>query len=102
MREEVPEKLDWKYRSTRDIEFARAHFKCFDIEVQDCDGDCSDWSIKRGKQYVAMGSSCSSVPYHMDVAMKEAREVLVYLWRAVEMNDFVAGELPKLRQQGIA
>lgn len=102
MREKVPEELDWKYRSTRDSEFASARFKCFEILVQDCDGDASRWDIKRGKMYIAMGECIGNDPYHMDAAKKEAREVLVHLWRAVEMNDFVTREWPKLREQGLA
>lgn len=93
--------LVWKYRETRDSEFADAKFKGFAIQVQDCDGDMSRWHIKRGDQFIAMGELGSVSPYHMDAAMKLAEEVLGHLWRAVEMNDFVQNEIPKLRAQGL-
>lgn len=92
--------LEWKYRETRDSEFADAKFKCFQIQVQDCDGDMSRWHIKRGDQYVAMGELGGNEPYHMDAAMTLAAEVLAHLWRAVEMNDFVQNEMPKLKAAG--
>lgn len=99
MAEKVPP-LQWKYRSTRDSEYARARFKCFEINVQDCDGDFSRWDIKRGDQYVAMGELTGITPYHMDAAKELAEKVLAHLWRAVEMNDFVQNEMPKLRAAG--
>lgn len=102
MAEKVPEKLNWKWRETNDSEYGRAKFKCFEINVQDCDGDLTRWDIKRGDQYVAVGETFGSKgEYHLDAAMRIARETLVHLWRAVEMNDFVANEMPKLRAQGI-
>lgn len=99
---ENPGPLVWKYRETNDSEFARARFKCFEIEVQDCDGDMSRWHIKRGDQYVAMGDLYGIKPYHFDAAKKLAQDVLAHLWQAVEMNDFVQNELPKLKRAGMA
>jgi hypothetical protein len=91
-------KIRWKYSETRDSEFADAKHKCFTIQVQDCDGDMSRWHIKRGDLYVAVGeeSSVNDV-YHMDHAMATAIMVLGYLVKAVDLNDFVANELPKIR-----
>lgn len=92
--------LQWEYRETRDSEYGRAKFKCFEINVQDCDGDFSRWDIKRGGQYVAVGETGGSKDeYHFDAAHRIAAEVLKHLWRAVEWNDFVQNEMPKLAAQ---
>jgi hypothetical protein len=85
----------WKYRSTRDSEFADAKHKCFAIQVQDCDGDFSRWHIMRGDQYVAVGETYSEEDvYHMDHAKKLAATTLAYLVKAVDLNDFVRNEMP--------
>ena len=95
--------LHWKHRSTRDSEFAEAKHKCFVIQVQDRDGDMSRWHIKRGDQYVAVGEERSvNGVYHMDHAMATAVMVLEYLLKAVDLNDFVANEMPKLKAKGLA
>jgi hypothetical protein len=89
--------LNWKYRSTRDSEFADAKYQCFEVQVQDCDGDWSRWHIKRGDQYVAVGDEHSvGKVYHMDHAMATAIMVLGYLAKAVDLNDFVANEMPQI------
>lgn len=93
--------LVWKYRETNDSEYADAKFKGFAIQVQDCDGDMSRWHIKRGDQFIAMGELGSIQPYHFDAAQALAQEILGHLWRAVEMNDFVQNEIPKLRAEGL-
>lgn len=94
--------LEWKYRETNDSEYARARFKCFEINLQDCDGDMTRWDIKRGDQYVAMGEIGGHTPvYHFEAAEKLALETLQHLWRAVEMNDFVQNEMPRLKAQGV-
>lgn len=103
MGEPVPAELDWKWRETRDGDIGRARFKCFDLGIQDMDGDGARWHIKRGEQYFAMGETYwTKEEDYMDAAQRIVRETLVHLWRAVEMNDFVANELPKLKAQGLA
>lgn len=97
MSEKVPEKLDWKWREHRDGDIGHARFKCFDLGIQDCDGDFARWDIKRGQIYVAVGEERDT-----DKAEAKVVEVLAPLWRAVELNDFVANELPKLKAQGLA
>lgn len=91
-------KIEWRYRETRDSEFATARVKGFEIQVQDCDGDFSRWQIKRGDQYIVMGEE--SGPKHWDDARRRAIEVWSYVWKAVDMNDFVANEIPRLRAVG--
>jgi hypothetical protein len=92
--------LNWKYRETRDSEFADAKHKCFAIQVRDCDGDMSRWHIKRGDQFVAVGaensvkSPAGDTIYHMDHAMATAVMVLSYLVKAVDLNDFVRNDMP--------
>jgi len=100
MTEEI--KLEWRYRSTRDIEFATAKYKGFEIQVEDCDGDFSCWHVKRGEQFLVVGE-CGSTKnangdfvYHMDAAMARAIAVFGYIWKAVRMNDFVQNRLPKI------
>lgn len=89
--------LNWKYRETQDSEFADAKYKCFAIQVQDCDGDMSRWHIKRGDQYIAVGEERSvGDVYHMDHAIATAVMVLGYLVKAVDLNDFVKNELPRI------
>lgn len=98
----APIKLDWRWRETRDSEYATARYRGFDIQVQDCDGDLSRWHIKRGDQYIAMGETDGNEQYHMDVAMAQAAQVMGYIWGAVDMNDYVRIELPRLKAQGLA
>jgi hypothetical protein len=89
--------LNWKYRETQDSEFADAKHKCFSIQVQDCDGDMSRWHIKRGDQYVAVGEERSvGEIYHMNHAIATAIMVLGYLVKAVDLNDFVKNDLPRI------
>lgn len=87
MREKVPEKLNWKWREHRDGDIGDARFKCFDINIQDCDGDFARWHIKRGDVYLAMGEERDT-----DAAEAKVMVVLATLWRAVEFNDLIAAE----------
>lgn len=98
---DTPE-LRWMHRSTRDSEFATARVKGFEVQVQDCDGDFSRWHIKRGDQYIVMGECGGFSPYHMDAAVTVATVAWRQVWAAVEMNDFVAKELPRLEAVGLA
>ena len=47
----------WSYQETRDSEFARATVGDFQIEVQDFDGDFSEWTIKHEGQIIANGGA---------------------------------------------
>jgi len=95
MSKEISE-LKWRWREHRDGDVGKARFKCFDVRLQDCDGDFCEWQIKRGTVYVAMGQERDIEP-----AQAKVMEVLAFLWRAVEMNDFVNHEMPKLKARGI-
>lgn len=93
---EIP-KLEWKWREHRDGDIGKARFKCFDTSIQDCDGDFCRWDIKRGEIYVAMGETRD-----IDPAIAKVDEVIAFLYRAVEMNDFIRDEWPRLKEQGLA
>lgn len=85
--EQVPDKLNWRWREHWSGDVGKARFKCFDIGIKDMDGDAAAWHIKRGEVMVAMGTERDT-----DLAVAKVMEVLPYLWRAVEHNDFVAAE----------
>jgi hypothetical protein len=79
--------LKWKWRENRDGDIGNARYKCFDIRIQDMDGDAAEWSIKRGDLYVAIGTERDIEP-----AQAKVMEILAYLSRAVDFNDFIARE----------
>lgn len=89
--------INWRWREHRDGDVGTARFKCFDLHIQDMDGDAAAWTIKRGQLCIAMGTERDT-----EKAVEKIKEVVGFLYRAVEHNDFVNRELPKLKAQGLA
>lgn len=77
--------LRWKFRDTRDSEFATAWFGGLKVTVEDCDGDSSRWWIvdpnnknaMSGKPFELASGECHTAnyktdPYHMLLAQEVA------------------------------
>lgn len=82
--------INWKWREHWSGDVGKARFKCFDLSIQDMDGDAASWSVRRGDMYVAAGEEDDT-----DKAVEKVKEVVGYLYRGIEINDFKRENPPR-------
>lgn len=76
-REPCPLTLKWATWETRDSGWAAYRGAGYVLRVRDCDGEFSDWSLKRHGKVIAEGQTSGSTPYyHCDAACLAAEAAL--------------------------
>lgn len=83
-REPPPTKLKWRFWETSCAGYGEFKGAGYVVTVMDCDGDASQWWIKRRGELIAEGESVHDGGdfYHFDAALLDAEMVLSSLARA--------------------
>lgn len=79
--------IEWRYRETRDSEFAETTIEDLTLLAQDCDGDFAYWHVKRGDKYLAAGETrWAPGAYHFDTAQERVVMVARAILQAEDYN----------------